>query len=195
MQRTMRAEDFRGMMALKEDAEKVRRLVDGRTQIPMLNHRREGYDLMNVTIDAHLTTLQWSPVVVMATPDALHRQGQTVQTLNLEDVVSIVPWTHKLPTKKPSMTELEMAKKGARWYFGLCVAYPKRHRTQQLTMLCTNAAEQEQLVASFRTLTRAAKQRQSALQLLERTKLEYVEPVRPTTTVHRPSIPSSLGHK
>ncbi|RHZ19998.1 hypothetical protein DYB31_004741 [Aphanomyces astaci] len=145
----------------------VRQLVDGSMRIPVRNPRRGDYDIMQVSIDAHLTLLTWSPL--LSSPDA--RQASSAQTLELEDVVSIVPWTHKMPTKKPSAAELEMASKGGCWYFGVCVAYTKQQRTQQLMLLCHNAAEQEQLVLSFRTLIRNAKQRRSSLQLADAARL------------------------
>ncbi|RHY90923.1 hypothetical protein DYB35_008347 [Aphanomyces astaci] len=145
----------------------VRQLVDGSMRIPVRNPRRGDYDIMQVSIDAHLTLLTWSPL--LSSPDA--RQASSAQTLELEDVVSIVPWTHKMPTKKPSAAELEMASKGGCWYFGVCVAYTKQQRPQQLMLLCHNAAEQEQLVLSFRTLIRNAKQRRSSLQLADAARL------------------------
>ncbi|ETV73417.1 hypothetical protein, variant [Aphanomyces astaci] len=190
-QRTMRPEDFRGM-AIKEDGEKaahrsfVRQLVDGSMRIPVRNPRRGDYDIMQVSIDAHLTLLTWSPL--LSSPDA--RQASSAQTLELEDVVSIVPWTHKMPTKKPSAAELEMASKGGCWYFGVCVAYTKQQRPQQLMLLCHNAAEQEQLVLSFRTLIRNAKQRRSSLQLADAARLtpgmtaSHMTPTQPAMPSH-----------
>ncbi|RQM25373.1 hypothetical protein B5M09_000971 [Aphanomyces astaci] len=140
----------------------------------------------NMSIDAHLTLLTWSPL--LSSPDA--RQASSAQTLELEDVVSIVPWTHKMPTKKPSAAELEMASKGGCWYFGVCVAYTKQQRPQQLMLLCHNAAEQEQLVLSFRTLIRNAKQRRSSLQLADAARLtpgmtaSHMTPTQPAMPSH-----------
>ncbi|ETV98860.1 hypothetical protein, variant [Aphanomyces invadans] len=193
----MRAEDFR-RMSFQDDARAaahrsfVRRLIDGQTRIPVLNPRRQVYDMMQMGIDAHLTTLEWSPVATMP-GNSPRKQGQPTSSLNLEDVVSVVAWTYKVPPPKQVAMENDLAKKGSCWYYGVCVAYT-RHRPQQLTMVCSNTAEQEQLVASFRTLARAAKQRQSALQLLERTKLAHLEPARSTSTaVPSMAIPPMLG--
>ncbi|RHY28599.1 hypothetical protein DYB32_005852 [Aphanomyces invadans] len=70
-------------------------------------------------------------------------------------VLSVVPWTHKTPSKRPSKAELVMGNHGV--FYGISVAYNDRDTPSQLMLLCHNETEQHRFVASLRSLVHTAR--------------------------------------
>ncbi|ETV98854.1 hypothetical protein, variant [Aphanomyces invadans] len=147
--------DFRGMHFREEDEPAahrafVRQLREGCARITMMQHGQAGYELMHVRLDVAATSLTWSP-------SASHTSASQAKpaSMLLETVLSVVPWTHKTPSKRPSKAELVMGNHGV--FYGISVAYNDRDTPSQLMLLCHNETEQHRFVASLRSLVHTAR--------------------------------------